>query len=64
MLGMGDVTSNEKSSKMAVEKQFSRTEELRLPPYIFLETLGRFAHDALCLSFTVNKICTLTPVDS
>ena len=36
MLGMGDVTSNEKSSKMAVEKQFSRTEELRLPPYNYI----------------------------
>ena len=38
---------NKKSSKMAVEKQLSCTEELRLPPYIFLETLGKFARDAL-----------------
>lgn len=49
---------------MAAEKQLSRTEELRLPPYMFLEKLGKFAHNALCLSFTVNKICTLIPVDS
>ena len=49
---------------MAIEKQLSRTEELHLPSYIFLEMLGKFAHDALRLSFMVNKICTLTPVDS
>ena len=65
MLGMRDVTSNaKKSSKMAVEKQLSCTKELRLPPYILLEMLGKFAHDTLCLSFTVNKICTLTLVDT
>ena len=41
----------QKSSKMAVEKQLSCTKELRLPPYIFLETLDKFARDALYLSF-------------
>ena len=66
MLGMRDVKKSSKMlGKMAVEKQLSCTEELCLLPYIFIETsLGKFAHDTLCLSFTVNKICTLTPVDS
>ena len=47
-----------KSSKIAVEKQLSCTEDLRLPPYIFLETLGKFARDALCLSFTCWHLWT------
>ena len=49
---------------MAIEKQLSCTEELRLPPYIFLETLGKFARDALCLIFTISKFCTLTRIGS
>ena len=47
-----------KSSKIAVEKQLSCTEDLRLPPYIFLETLGKFARDALFLSFTCWHLWT------
>ena len=65
MLGMRDVMSNTtKLSKMVVEKQLLCTEELRLLLYIFLETLGKFARDALCLIFTISKFCTLTRIGS
>ena len=55
---MRDVTSN--ANNHAVEKQLSRTEELRLPPPVYSilrDARYTFAYDALCLSFTVNKIC-------
>ena len=50
------VQQYKKSSKMAIEKQLSCTDQLRMPPYIFLETLGKCARDELCLIFTISKL--------
>ena len=59
MLGMRDECNNTKNqAKCRRETAHRNTEELRLPPYIFLETLGKFARDALCLSFTCWHLWT------